>query len=94
MVLHMLMKFTKSYNNNTVELGEGNETKRNGPNCKKSVECGEGGERPTCILNSVGARAGSHAPRNRPVLQPFLPCLSVQHQHGGTLHITSPNDQH
>jgi hypothetical protein len=25
--VHMLMKFTTSYNNNTVELGEGNETK-------------------------------------------------------------------
>jgi hypothetical protein len=52
----------------------------------------EGGRRPTCILNSVGAREGSHAPRNRPVLQPFLLCLSVQH--GGIVYITSPNDQH
>ncbi len=75
----MITKIYKSYNNNILELGEENETKRNGPNCKKSVECGEGGKRPTCILNSGGARAGSHAPRNRPVLQPFPLCLSVQH---------------
>jgi hypothetical protein len=46
------MKFTKSYNNNTVELGEENETERNGPNCNKSIECVGGGKRPTCILNS------------------------------------------
>jgi hypothetical protein len=56
------------------------------------LNVGGGVERPTCILNSGGARAGSHALRNRPVLQPFLLCLSVQH--GGIRYITSPNDQH